>query len=97
MLLSPAPTNPNLFCNCINYQGHFECVGSAGDAPICAACSPGNEIAPDCAPGLVCLPTGRCARLCCTDADCGGAPSSCAVVSSYQSYLSACIATGAGG
>lgn len=97
MLLSPTPANPNLFCNYILWQGHFECVGSAGDAPQCAACSPGNEVAPDCAPGLVCLPTGRCARICCTDADCGGAASSCTTVSSYQSYLSACVAPGAGG
>ncbi|MBI3204796.1 MAG: hypothetical protein HYZ29_24890 [Myxococcales bacterium] len=95
MLPSPAPENPSELCNCTRWQGYFNCVGSSGSAPLCSECDPGNAITPTCAPGLVCLPLGRCARICCTDGDCGGTPSSCTAVSGLAP-LRACTALEAG-
>jgi hypothetical protein len=73
---------PGSVCDWDTSSGAYELVcWPTGNftAPLCAPCD--NKNGPWCQPGLSCVgnaaTTGRCAKYCCTDADCGGAPGSC--------------------
>jgi hypothetical protein len=50
--------------------GTFQCFPPPNEVALCETCTPGAG--KYCAPGMTCLfPVNRCARYCCTDADCG--------------------------
>jgi len=61
-------------------MGNYLCFDSSAgpnNVPLCGDCTTNF-----CAPGLTCVPTDaasgvKCARYCCTDADCGGTANSC--------------------
>jgi hypothetical protein len=65
---------------CDNGPDNFNCYPAPNTGDLCGACDNQNTFCKD---GLTCVPTdaqgtGKCARFCCTDADCGGATGSCA-------------------
>lgn len=56
-------------CDLAVTPGNFECYPPPASVAVCGAC--GVEF---CANGLTCVPAGalaKCARFCCSDADCG--------------------------
>jgi hypothetical protein len=59
----------------LNQDGTYKCFGDATEA-LCAACSYVSGAEKYCAPTMYCIADqttqmGKCARYCCTDADCG--------------------------
>ncbi len=48
------------------------CDDATNFVDLCGACPNGSGNGPYCAPTMACLTTGRCARYCCDDDDCGG-------------------------
>jgi hypothetical protein len=55
-------------------QNGFVCTPPPNDLQLCDACTGGEG---SCGPGLACLTSGNCAKLCCEDADCGGGGNVC--------------------
>jgi hypothetical protein len=67
-----------------NYDGTYECFPGPNTKGLCDQCN--YSQGPFCVAGLECLGQNynQCARFCCTDADCGGAPGSCIAVGYYS-------------
>jgi hypothetical protein len=75
-------------------QTGFQCYNNpANTAALCAACDVQNG--PACLPGSTCVPidqtTTKCAKYCCTDADCTGGHCDLTTLSQFISPAGVCV------